>query len=306
MSKTYPRISLVVHSFNRAAYLDYALDSIVRQNYPNLELIVIDDNSEDESWEVIERYADAISYKEKLSGHRTSPVHALNVGFSHATGEIMGWLNNKNTHMPGSLFTLGEVFSTLPEVEWLTAIGLLINRDGLITQVSPVRKDLFESLLQLRHWNIQQESTFWRRGLWERTGGKLDEEEYPWAFDVALWNTKFFHHARLYHLNTVIGAYRKLPSAQSSARASEFHAYLEKSRQQMRRMVPRSTLALSYLYWVLRLAKPILRNIPDSVFAAIPILNKFCHNAVAFQNANGEPPYVRIYKRNPFRTIFPW
>ncbi|MBY0293961.1 hypothetical protein K2Q08_01355, partial [Patescibacteria group bacterium] len=156
------------------------------------------------------------------------------------------------------------------------------------------------------HWNIQQESTFWRKELWERTGGAMDEKEYPWAFDVALWNTKFFHHARLYHLNTVLGAYRKLPSAQSSARAGEFYSYVEKSRKELRRTVPKTTLILSYLYQILRPFKSILRNIPDRVFAAIPLLNRFCHLAITYQNSNGNPPYVRVYKRNPFRTVFPW
>lgn len=301
----HPKISLVVHSFNRADYLKEALDSILNQEYPNLELIVIDDNSSDDSWQVIESYGDKIAYKEKLAGDRTSPVHALNVGFSRATGEVMGWLNNKNKLMPGSLFALGEVFRTLPEVEWLTGIGLVMNKDGVLTDVIPVRKDLYESLLRVK-WNIQQESTFWRKSLWERAGGSMDEAEYPWAFDVALWNTKFFHLAKLYHLNTVLGAYRKLPSAQSSARVDEFYSYIEKSRQELRHNVSFSTLILSYIYSFLRLFKPILRNIPDRMYAAIPLLNCFCHTAIRFQNANGNPPHVKIYKRNPFRTIFPW
>lgn len=305
MSQSHPKISLVVHSFNRAEYLKLALASIVNQEYPNLELIVIDDNSADNSWDVIQSFGNKISYSEKLDGNRTSPVHALNVGFSHATGEVMGWLNNKNMLMPGSLFTLSEVFTTLPEVEWLTAIGLVLNKDGMITDVIPVRKDLFESMLKLP-WNIQQESTFWRRSLWEKTGGKMDEAKYPWAFDVALWNTKFFHHAKLYHLNTVLGAYRKLPSAQSSANVSEFYSFIEKSRQELRRKVSKVTLLLSYLYIVLRLLKPLLRNIPDWLFASMPILNRFCHLSIKFQNANGNPPHVRVYKRNPFRTTFPW
>lgn len=207
--------------------------------------------------------------------------------------------------MPGSLFTLGEVFSELKEVEWLTAIGLVLNRNGIVTDVIPVRKDLFESLLTVP-WNIQQESTFWRKSLWERTGSLMDETQYPWAFDVALWNTKFFLHAKLYHLNTILGAYRKLPSAQSSTKTGEFYSYIEKSRQELRRKVSGATRMLSYVYWCLRPFKFLLRNIPDRLFAGLPILNRFCHLAIAFKNANGNPPHLRVYKRNPFRTTFPW
>lgn len=304
MNKQYPKISIVVHSFNRADYLKEALDSILGQRYPNLELVVIDDNSSDNSWEVIESYRPQLAYAEKLEGSRTSPIAALNAGFSHTTGEIMGWLNNKNKLMPGSLFALAEVFGTLPQVEWVTGIGLVMNKDGVLTDVIPVRKDLYESMLNVS-WNIQQESTFWRRSLWDRTNASFDDA-YPWAFDVALWNTKFFLHATLYHLNTVLGAYRKLPSAQSSARKDEFYSYIEKSRQELLRRAPVSVRIRSYLFASLRIFKPILRNIPDRIYAAIPLLNSFCHNAIRFQNANGNPPYVRVYKRNPFRTIFPW
>lgn len=305
MHERLPTISIVVHSFNRAAYLRQAIDSILNQNYPKLELVVIDDNSSDESWSIIESYGERIAYKERLNGSRTSPVHALNVGFSHTTGEVMGWLNNKNMLMPGSLFALAEVFGELPKVEWLTGIGLVLNPAGVITDVIPVRKGLFESMMRVP-WNIQQESTFWRRSLWERAGSGMDEQAYPWAFDVALWNTKFFHLAELYQLNTVLGAYRKLGSAQSTAKKAEFYGFVEKSRQELWRKVPGSTRALARLFWCVRFLKPLLRNIPDSVFARIPLLSRFAHKAIRFQNAIGNPPHVRVYLRNPFRTTFPW
>lgn len=301
---TYPKISVVIQCFNREQYVAEAIESVLNQGYPNLECIVIDDDSTDGSWEVIERYKDRLAYCEKWPGKRTSPIHAFNRGFARSTGEIMYSLNDKNKLMPGSLFAVAKVFREFPDVEWLTGIGLLIDRDGIIANAIPVRKDFYEHLVGFP-WAIQHESTFWRRSLWERCGGKFDEE-YPWAFDAGLWR-KFFFEAKLYHLNTVLGAYRKTPGAMSSARKEEFYGYYAKAREEMRARMSAADRVYMHLYKFLRLFKPLLRNIPDSIWARTPVLRRFAHEAIAFQNLNDSAaPQLKLYTRNPFRTIFPW
>jgi len=300
----YPKISVVIQCFNREEYIAETIESVINQRYPNLECIVIDDDSTDGSWKVIARYKDRLAYCEKWPGKRTSPIYAFNRGFAKSTGEILYSLNDKNKLMPGSLFAVAKVFSAFPDVEWLTGIGLLIDRNGIIANVIPVRKDYYEHLTGVP-WAIQHESTFWRRSLWERTGGKFDDE-YPWAFDAGLWR-KFFFKTKLYHLNTVLGAYRKTPNAMSSARKEEFYLYYAKAREDMRRRASAADLVYMNIYRTLRWFKPILRNIPDSVWSHIPILSKLSHEAISFQNLNNtDLPQLKRYKRNPFRTIFPW
>ncbi len=303
-NKPYPKISVVIQCFNRANYVGEAIESVLNQNYPNIELIVIDDDSTDNSLEVIESYKDKLSHYEKWPGKRTSPIYAFNRGFERSTGEILYSLNDKNKLMPGSLFAVAEVFMQYPEVEWLTGIGLLLNDKGVVTNVIPVRKDYFEHLVGMP-WAIQHESTFWRRSLWERTGARFDEA-YPWAFDAGTWR-KFFFEAKLYHLNTILGAYRKLPSAMSSARKDEFYNYYAKARAEMRRRASNKDLILAEYYRILRWFKPILRNIPDKVWEKLPLLSELSHRAIRFENLNSPTgPYLKMYKRNPFRTIFPW
>lgn len=298
------KISIVTQCFNREKYIAETIESVLSQGYPALEYVVIDDNSSDKSWEIIQRYKNELAYCEKLPGKRTSPIEAYNYGISKTTGEIMATLNDKNKYLPKSLFTVAKVFSTYPDIEWLTGIGLLLNEEGLITSVLPVRRDFYEHMIRVP-WNMQHESTFWRRSLWERAGGKFDEE-FPWAFDLGLWR-KFFFEARLHHLNTILGAYRKLPTAQSTARKDEFYGYCNKARNDMRARASRSDLFYTELYRILRAGKPLLRNIPDGVWAHLPILRHLSHEAVAFQNLNrGDLPQLKRYKRNPFRTIFPW
>jgi len=300
----YPKISVVIQCFNRERYIAEAIESVLDQGYPNLELIVIDDDSTDGSWEVIQRYKDRLTYCEKWPGKRTSPIYAFNRGFAKATGEILYSLNDKNKLMPKSLFAVAKVFSELPDVEWLTGIGLVLAPDGVIASVIPIRKDFYEHLVGFS-WAIQHESTFWRRSLWERTGATFDEE-YPWAFDAGLWR-KFFFEAKLYHLNTILGAYRKLPGAMSTARKDEFYSYYAKARADMRHRATTADRVYMHLYQLLRIFKPIMRNIPDAVWAKTPLLRRLAHEALAFQNLNdASAPQIRRYKRNPFRTMFPW
>lgn len=295
----YPRITVVLQCFNRAQYIGETIESVVSQGYPNLECIVIDDNSSDNSWDVIQSYKHKLAYIERLPGHRTTPVPALNYGLSKGTGELMTTLNDKNLLMHKSLFTVAKVFATFPEIEWLTGIGLIANPRGMIVNVSPIRKDLHEHLLNVP-WNIQHESTFWRRSLWERAGGKFNEQS--WAFDYDLWARFFMASATLYHLNTIVGAYRKLPTAHGVAKAGEYYRFAKEARQMLRAHTSKKELAFAELYRALRYFKPLLRNIPDYAYSKIPILNHFSQEAVAFRDM--EKP--TRYQRNPFRTIYPW
>lgn len=300
----YPKISLVTQCWNRADTIAETIESVLSQGYPNLEYIVIDDASTDGSWEIIQTYKDRLACCERLEGERTTPVPAINYGLSKATGDVLGWLNAKNILLHKSLFTIADVFSSLPEVEWMTGIGCTLDKEGKIVMVTPVRQDYWSYLIG-EQANIQQESTFFRRTLWERTGASLDPR-FPNAFDIGLWCTKFFHHATLYHVTTLIGAYRKSAGALSSRRRDEFFRYIEEARNDMRKRVPRSHLVYAELYRMLKYAKPLLRNVPDSIWARLPLLKMFSHRSISYRRLEQDRGVLEIHDRNPFRTIYPW
>lgn len=299
----YPKISIVTQCYNREENIAETIESVLSQNYPNLEYIVIDDGSTDRSWEIIQRYKDKLAYIEHLDSNTDTPVPAINYGFSKTTGEIMTWLNSKNILLHKSLFTIAQVFTELPEVEWVTGIGTIIDGDGKIISVIPVRKDFYEHMIGTQS-NMQQESTFWRRTLWNRTGGKLNEETV--AFDIDLWCTKFFLTTPLYHLNTLVGAYRKSPEAFSSIRRATFLEHIEDARKKLRSRASIRQYILAELFRIIRYLKPILRNIPDNVYAHIPVLNNFSHQSIKFSKMENGRGVLQVYSRNPFRTIFPW
>lgn len=297
---SYPKISVVMMCHNREAYVAEAIESVLSQKYPGTELIVIDDGSTDRSWEIIQSYKDRLSYCEHIDTKTTSAQAALEYGFARSEGEVMMQMSEKSVLLQGSLHTVGRIFHEYPDVDFLTAFTSVINPDGSLISIAPVRKDFHEHLIHVP-WNLQTESTFWRRSLWEKTGSTWDHG-LGWAADFGLWCQFFAAGAKLYHLNSALGAYRKTPTANGVRNPRQYYDSAAKYRTQLRARVSKKELVYAEVFKYLRYLKPILRNIPDSFYCHIPFLNHLCNEAVAFKDMRT----LRRYRRNPFRTIYPW
>ncbi len=106
--KSLPKISIVTPSFNQGQFIEETILSVLNQNYPNLEYIIIDGGSTDNSVEIIKKYADKLKYwvSEKDRGQ----AHAINKGIKHCTGEIFNWLNSDDYLEPNALFKIATEF----------------------------------------------------------------------------------------------------------------------------------------------------------------------------------------------------
>jgi glycosyltransferase involved in cell wall biosynthesis len=184
----HPRVSIVTPSFEQGRYLADAIESVLAQDYPNLEHSVIDGGSGDGSVQVLERYA------KKLASWVSEPdegqAHALNKGFARATGEVFGWLNADDTYEPGAVRAAIEALAREPEVDVVSGRCRLWygdERDRLMP-ASPLRS--YEDFLRvgsrwMKEQLILQPEAFFRRRAYEAVGGV--PERWHYAMDVALW-----------------------------------------------------------------------------------------------------------------------
>lgn len=211
----YPKISIVTPNYNLGQYLEATILSVISQGYPNLEYIVIDGGSTDNSIGIIKKY-------EAFIHHWTSEpdeglYDALNKGFQRASGEIMGWLNSDDILHSKSLFTIAEMFSEFPQVKWLQGYPSVIDEMGRIVYHREPRYSKISFYLKDYHDGIfiQQESTFWRRRLWESAGSFISTN-YKLAGDFELW-MRFYQYEKLYTTPAFLGAFRVRRSGQLSS-----------------------------------------------------------------------------------------
>jgi hypothetical protein len=196
-------ISIVTPSLNQAQYLPKTLESVLSQNYAPLEYVVIDGGSRDESAEIIRGYQEQLAYwvSEPDAGH----ADALNKGFARTSGDVMAWINSSDVYYPWTFETVSEIFTQLPGVEWIMGMPTQFASVGGPRSVQRGYFNVYDVLAGRYRW-IQQESVFWRRSLWNRAGGHLDES-LGFAADFELW-LRFFRLAPLYHVETVLGGWR--------------------------------------------------------------------------------------------------
>jgi len=210
--KKYPKISIVTPSYNQAQYLEETIKSVLEQNYPNLEYIIIDGGSTDASLEIIKKYEKHLAYwvSEKDRGQ----YHAINKGFKKSSGEIMAWINSDDKYHENSFFSVAEIFAEFIDVQWLQGANTHFDEAGRCVNVW-VSRDWSKYNFYLGNYRwIQQESTFWRRELWDRAGGYVDDS-LSMAGDYELW-LRFFRYAKLYVVDCLIGGFRMRKSKQKT------------------------------------------------------------------------------------------
>jgi glycosyltransferase involved in cell wall biosynthesis len=179
---TQPLVSIITPSFNQARYLESTIRSVLAQDYPNIEYIIVDGGSSDDSVEIIRRYSDRLAWwvSEKDRGQ----TDAINKGFAHAKGEILAWLNSDDTYESNAVSEAVAYLQGRSEVGLVYGDANFIDENGRIIGRFPAAQTGYR-LLRQGYVHIPQQSAFWRADLWRKVG-PLDPSFY-FAMDYDLW-----------------------------------------------------------------------------------------------------------------------
>lgn len=197
------RFSIVTPVRNQACFIAKTIESVVNQHFSPLEYIVMDGGSDDGTTHIVEQYVGHLHHFESQKDDGQSD--ALNKGFVHATGEILGWLNGDDILLPGTLEFVARFFEAHPDIDVIYGDRLLIdsNGDEIGRWLLPSHSDRILSWVDY----VPQETLFWRRTLWERVGCHFDAS-YHFAMDWDLLVRFRDAGARFHHVPRLLGAFR--------------------------------------------------------------------------------------------------
>ncbi len=175
-------ISIVTPSYNQAKYIEKTIQSVLMQDYPRIEYIVVDGGSSDGTVDIIKKYEDRITrwVSEKDKGQ----TDAINKGFAHASGDILAWINSDDTYQPGAISAAVKYLQEHPTVGMVYGDCNFINESGQVIGKFNSAQTNYR-LIRQGSVRIPQQTMFFRTDLWKQVG-PLDPSFY-FAMDYDLW-----------------------------------------------------------------------------------------------------------------------
>jgi len=177
-----PLVSIVTPSFNQARYLEATIQSVLSQDYPHIEYLIVDGGSNDGTVDVIKKYESKLAWwmSEKDKGQ----TDAINKGFARARGEVLAWINSDDTYEPGAISAAVRYLQEHPNLGMVYGDCNFINEDGRVIGKFGSAQTSYR-LLRQGYAHIPQQTMFFRADLWEQVG-PLDPSFY-FAMDYDLW-----------------------------------------------------------------------------------------------------------------------
>jgi hypothetical protein len=209
--REWPRVSIVTPSYNQGRFLARAIESVLMQGYPRLEHIVQDGGSTEETVRTLGRYRSSLARCE--SAPDSGQAQALNRGFARSTGEVMSYLNADDFLLPGAVAYVARYFASHPAVDVVYGHRILVDAEDRQIGIWAVPRHDDDALSWLD--DIPQETLFWRRGAWERTGGRMDES-FQFAIDWDLLLRFREVGAKMVRLPRFLGAFRVHPEQKTA------------------------------------------------------------------------------------------
>jgi len=192
-----PLVTIITPSYNQAEFLRYTIESVLNQDYPSIEYIIIDGGSTDGSQEIIKSYSDRLTWW--ISEPDQGQADAINKGFKRAKGEIVAWLNSDDMYLPGTVSQVVKVFQNNPDVGMIYGDAVSSDKDGRL--LNELRFDSWHLEEFLEFNIICQPAVFMKRSILEKSG--LLDLSYHFFLDHQLWiriarETNLLHHPHVW------------------------------------------------------------------------------------------------------------
>ncbi len=323
----FPKISIVTPSFNQGQYIEQTILSIINQNYPNLEYIIIDGGSTDNTVDIIKKYADRITYW--VSEPDKGQSHAINKGLEKCTGDIFNWINSDDYLEPGVLLKIGEAFKNTDADIVCGYTRIFQENSG--SEILKYRTTLFSSIeASLVQQRINQPAMFYRLSVLNDLGGINTNLHY--VMDLELWfrylcnrgqdkmifKDDLFAHFRI-HGASKTGAYEERFRAEEKAiwyymlsifNANKLWLMFFKSAREYKPLKPWETNLLNckqleielsqyYLYPVLKSGNKILSRLAfNTLFTSGRLSISFQNIAVFAKLFIGNIPFRKFFKNH--------
>ena len=198
----YPEISVITPSFNQGAFLERTIKSVLDQNYPNLQYMIIDGGSTDDSVSIIKTYESKLAYW--VSEPDRGQADAINKGLRRATGEWVAWQNSDDIYYPGVFHQLAKTAGLHPDVDLIIGNLMLIDAtDHPLRDLHYVRPT-YNSLVA-EGMVLANQAAFWRRSLHDRIGYLDEAKNYSLDYE---WFLRLMKACKARHVNRIWGGFR--------------------------------------------------------------------------------------------------
>jgi len=228
-----PTISIVTPSYQQGGFIEWTIRSVILQRYPQLEYVVMDGGSTDETPSILRRYAEFFTHCE--SAKDRGQADAVARGFARTSGEIMAYLNSDDLLAPGALEFVARFFEANREVDAIYSHRVFIDAENKVESywLLPEHRDSL-----MKRWDyIPQETCFWRRRIYEDSGGV--DASFQFALDYDLF-VRFMERGRMRRVNRFLGAFRKHAQSKTSALVEgRVHDEVARVRREHRVWMPR-------------------------------------------------------------------
>lgn len=206
------KVSIITPSFNQGKFIEKTIRSVLCQDYPDIEYIVVDGLSNDQTQQILQQYKDHIDHI--IIEADDGQSDALNKGFDLATGDILAYLNSDDVYANSHVISDAVRYFQATDADVIYGLRYLISEAGYFVNVYPYRS--FDQDIFVWCDFIPQECTFWTRSIFEQSGAFISRE-FDFAMDYELWFRFLEHGAKVLSVEEPFGLFRYYPHQKSIA-----------------------------------------------------------------------------------------